>query len=58
MKDIPEDVLAFISRVTLLATNHGGWFDRDGCKVMFPICDEGNRLLRKYDPALEDAPHE
>jgi hypothetical protein len=47
-RKLPQDVIDFIEQTTLLATNHGGWFDPHGFKAISPLCDKGNALLRKY----------
>jgi hypothetical protein len=54
---LPNEVIEFIERTTLLATNHGGWFDEDGFKYISPLCDAGNDLLKKYCPQ-EESPDE
>ncbi|RXR28994.1 hypothetical protein [Sphingobium fluviale] len=52
---LPEDVYNFISHVCLLASNHGGWFDKEGFAVMSPICDEANRILQMHASATQSA---
>jgi hypothetical protein len=49
-RKLPQDVIDFIEQTTLLATNHGGWFDPHGFKAISPLCDKGNALLHKYCP--------
>ena len=49
-RKLPQDVIDFIEQTTLLATNHGGWFDPHGFKAISPLCDKGNALLCKYCP--------
>lgn len=53
---LPQDVVDFISKATLLATNHGGWFDRDGFNAINPLCDKGNALLVKYSVPIPSHP--
>ena len=50
---LPSDVIDFISQAVLLATNHGGWFDRRGFETLGPLFDKGNALIHKYMPQEE-----
>ena len=49
---LPADVHEFVSRTGLLATNHGGWFDKHGFAAINPLCDAANAILEKYDAAM------
>ncbi|MGL5733633.1 MAG: hypothetical protein ACRCYS_02110 [Beijerinckiaceae bacterium] len=48
--NLPVEVYEFVSRTCLLATNHGGWFDKHGFEAISPLCDAANAILEKYDP--------
>lgn len=52
---LPHDVIDFIEHATLLATNHGGWFDPHGFDALQPICAKGNALMNKYCPQEDEA---
>lgn len=51
---LPADVYDFVSKAGLLATNHGGWFDKHGFKAISPMCDWATRILEKYQRAAID----
>ena len=53
---LPADVHEFVSRTGLLATNHGGWFDKHGFDAINPLCDAANAILGKYDSSTEQEP--
>ena len=50
---LPSDVIDFISQAVLLATNHGGWFDKYGFETLKPLVGKGNALIHKYMPQEE-----
>ena len=51
---LPADVHDFISKTCLLATNHGGWFDKHGFNAINPMCDWANRILGAYESEAEE----
>ncbi len=53
-KKLPKDVYDFIAKTGLLATNHGGWFDKHGFATLSPMCDWANKILEEYDRKDDD----